>query len=136
MHKALLPYPDAPEEFRGNGLPSLYICTERNPTKALGKVLACGGRREDLIILKSFGENEEIIDLTKFKHIQAIVNIILSNKLAYVIIDPLVDICLDTQNQNSFVRKKLTQLLYVIAKTNVSILGIMHLKKTAKTWMS
>jgi len=112
---------------KGDGRHSLYICTERKKSHARAKVLACGGDPKYLKIVTKIGG--KIPNLSNEKHLEYILNLILSGDFAFVIFDPIVDLELNNQNDNAAVRKKMTYILDKIEHLDTALLGIMHLKK-------
>ena len=115
----------------GDGRKSLYI-GERSAQDARDKVLAAGGKPEDLDILThihySDGHTEKI-DLDNHQHFAIIIMYIHNNNYWAIIVDPVVELVLDAQNDNKKMRRALRQILEEIEDTDTFILGTAHLRK-------
>lgn len=123
-----------PPPPKGDGRPSLYVCFERKKQSAINKIFACGGNLKNISIMDKIkiGDKEYQPDFSKKDHLEIILNEILTNKYAFIILDPLVNLELDGQNKNEAVRKKMESILSKMENSTTCLLGVMHLKKDRK----
>ena len=117
---------------KGDKRKSLYLCFERKPSKAFNKEVACGGDGDQIDIvteLKNKKDQLVPIDLENPTHLKAILNMIRKNDYWSVIIDPIVDLVLSSQNDNAKVRRQVALLLKETHGIRTIFFGIAHLRK-------
>ena len=111
----------------GNGDPSMYIALETSPSDARDKVIGAGGTVEKVHIVTKIGG--ERVDLQDDRHIQVLVESMRKNNYFAVVIDPIVELVLSSQNDNALIRQQVNKILDQLYGLDTFILGTAHLKK-------
>ena len=112
---------------KGDGRPSMYISLETSPSDSRDKVIGAGGTVSTVHIITHI--DGQRVDLQDDMHIQTLINSMRENNYFAVVIDPIVELVLSSQNDNALIRQQVNKILDQLYGLDTFILGTAHLKK-------